>query len=1422
MTATTGGLDRQREKKLNRILEEVFSLPPDTQRSFLEEACADDGELLGEALAYLGHEADLGDFLEKPAAAALGTDTTPVSRFWPSNGQSVTPTTQVEVQSQAEAANSEGRRDPLLGTRIRHFRFLRLLGEGGMGKLYVGFDESLHREVAIKTIRSGLWRSRQKRALFLREARILSQLEHPNICRIYEYIEGDSNDFLVLELIRGRSLSEALREEMDGALKLRIAEQVAQALMAAHSRGITHADLKPMNIMLTEREEAKVLDFGIARTLGWRIPGKEPSAEGGEESSTGVGATLGALEGKILGTPGYMSPEQARGEQVTAPADIYSLSLVLQELFTGQPAYERNLPLDTLAVRMATGKTQPLRGLASDLTTLLEQMRALAPEDRPSAADVAARLQWITAVQSEGFPDTRPGPPSSEQVDEEGWGQVMTTGEGRRERRQVTVMSAELVPAGGGSLEFAPTLAVLEELAQYLATRWEGHLEKVEKQRIVLCFGYPSSREGEARRAVLAALELGEGVARLAEPEEPLALRAGLHTGLGVVSSDSLGEHLRLGPTRVIADKVCRLAAPGEVVVTDATHRLVERSFLFHVESVPDAAVGESVETLHRVVEARNIPVDDAFEMVSRREELDLLRGRWRLAHGGEGQGVLLVGAAGIGKSRLVREFVGRMAAEGTEVWSFHGSSEAQSSPLQPVLEPLRQALGLEVAEGSAQDLEQLETLLEEMELEAAEVLPYLAPILSLTLEERYQVPDLGPQRLKRKIQEALLNVFLASVQQNPRVLLVEDLHWLDPSTVELVGLLLEEVESIPLLMILTTRPEFEVPWSQQRAPFTQILLKPLASDETRRLIEGIIGSDAVAPEVQKLIADRTDGVPLFIEELTRDLVESGRLVEREGRWELAGQVERLDLPSTLRDSLSARLDRLGPARAVAQVASVLGRTFTVDLLASVTDAESYELQRLVDHLMRSGLLLRKGIGTRRNYLFKHALIREAAYDSLLERERRRLHGRVAEALESSPEVREQAPEQLAHHLTAAGEVHRATDWWLLAGQKAISHSAHREGCDHLGRGLAEVRKREPSKERDRHELAFLIRLGAASSVLKGYAAPELDRTWGRAQELCHNLTTSPQLFWVVWGLWSFHLVRAELDKAVDMGRWLRGMAESLGKTDLRLVAEQTLGLAYYFCGKIETAGEHLDRAMAFDDPERDHAISTVSGQDAGVVVLAARALVCWHRGAEEEGIRSMASAIELAEGLEHSYSIAFAHGYAARFYQSCGNFESVGEHARKVVELSMEKGYFWLAQGQFFLGLQAAEEARQCREEGNEEEATSLLSRAAEALRKGLASYRVAGARLSLTYMLAQVAEFHLQRGVVEKARPLLAEAFELIEGGERFWEADLLRLRGQAQLLEGHREEARRTFEDALALARERRDRAFEQRITEAITAL
>ena len=1389
MTAISGESPTD-EQRLNQILIEAFELDTEERISYLQKACAGNEALLEEAMAYLGHEEELGDFLEQPAAAVLQGSTLD---FLPTVHNPDTASTEAEgFEVRIEPDEDEDGSDSgaFVGLKIRQFRLVRPLGSGGMGKLYVGFDENLRREVAIKTLRRRYLRRSRTRAMFLREARILSRLEHPNICRIYDYIEGEKADFFVLELIRGQHLAECEPMGLAVGHRLRIAEQIAQALAAAHAEGVIHCDLKPTNVMITERGDAKVLDFGIARTLS-RSARPNTSQLGHDPS----GLTWQGTEGMVIGTPGYMSPEQARGEPIEAPTDIFALSLVLQELFTGDPAYPRNLTMEVLGDRMTAGRAEIPRGLKRELLELLLEMRSSDPTARPTAAEVAARLQWMTAVEASDYVPVRK-PPRREVVPKS-----KGSTQGHRERRQITVVNA--FRQGERSDE------ELMVLGRKVAARWNGYMETAKGGRLVLIFGYPVAQEGETVQAVNAARELGH----------KSGLQVGVHTGLGLVTRDVGGERMRLGPTLVLADAVRRSAEPGQVALSHSTHRLVERFFRLRSGEQTLQRAGGREETVFLLEGLRQEPRVDGTPLVARGQELEILRGRLRTARTGQGQAVLLVGPAGIGKSRLVRELLSKGRESGVGSWVLQASPETRSSPLRPVLDPLRRILSFPEAGDAERPTETLEKMLGKLGLDPEESLPFLAPVLGLSLEDRYATPDLGPRRLQRRILETLLEVLLAAAEVEPRILLVEDLHWLDPSTLELLGLMLEEVEAVPILLLLTSRTGQELTGAESARAFTRLPLDALDLDETEAFIAQLAGGE-VAPSLCQAIYRRTDGVPLFVEELTRDLLESGKLQERFGRLELAMPEEDLELPVTLRDSLVARLDRMGAVRRTAQVAAVLGRSFRLNQLEQVSDRDAETLGPELDNLLQAGILLRRGVGSRRLYQFKHVLIRDAAYETLYTAERRELHGRVAKVLLDDPEVRRRAPERLAHHLSASGDEAGSVEWWLRAGERAIAHSAHREGCDHLERGLAIVRSLPQNRERDRQELAFLTQLGAATSVLRGYSATEVEQTWDRAQDLCRSLTTSPQLFWVVWGSWSFHLVRGQLREALELGSWLVGMADSLMDSNLRLVAHGTLGLARYFLGDLEAAKKALEMAQGFDDPGRDHLIASASGQDAGVVVHATRAFVLWHLGDDDGAVAASREAVALAERVGSSYSLAFAHVYAARLQQSRRDLEALRHHSAEVMRLSGEKGYFWLVQGQFFLACGIGETARRSQREGKEAEAAELYREAIQSLAEAFAGYQGVGARVSSTYMLAQWTELYLWAGELGPAREKLAKAFEWMEqGDETYWRPELWRLEGLLRRAEGKGSEAQGALEQALELARSAGDRAFEAR---ALTAL
>ena len=1320
--------------------------------------------------------------------------------------------------------------------KIGAYKVLARLGRGGMGEVYRGFDERLRRPVALKNVLTEDVQASHALERLRREARAIAQLNHPAIVQIYDWIEDDDGCWYVMELVEGRTLkAEIGKRALPVARVVALGCAIADALAASHQAGIVHRDLKADNVMIADSGRVKLLDFGLAKQL-------RQEAEVEDVSLTDAG--------KIIGSVSAMSPEQAAGEPIDERSDLFSLGILLYYAATGKSPFKRQTAMQTLT-SICTVRQEPPAKLNSDvppaLSSLIDHLLEKEPARRPQRAEeVLARLRALavelgvsevdvdptSSVAS--FERSAPTTPSASEATtaprepaemlseptaiteastpaQQAGSWTDSFGQRTSERRQITVLSAGVETQSDPPLDpetLYELLPALDNLCREIAARWQCHLEEVRGHRLVLCFGYPLSHENETRRAVLAALDLTERVRQLGEElNRPLEARIGLETGLAVVAVQVGEERLLLGHILDLAHGLRDAAPPGSVLLGERTYGLVDRYFDCQEERAIELAGGAAKTSAHRVIEPLGeSTAEHDLEFVARREELDLLLGRCRLARSGEGQVVLLSGSAGIGKSRLVRELESQLLSTGVKIWKLQGSPFTRSSAFSPVLDCLRRAFDLDITGVvEADDLTRLERFVTQVDLPRDEVVPYLATLLAVPLQDRYRPPDLGPRHLQARIQEVILSLWLASAQDRLLVLLVEDLQWIDPSTLDLLGMLIENASQTPVAAVLTCRTEWTSPW-QQSTHLTRISLERLEDTDIEKLLINVAQCRQVSPEVCSVIGERTDGVPLYVEELTKALLEAGDLLIREDRLELAGPADHLTLPPTLRDSLASRLDRVGPARQLAQIAAVLGREFSYAQLAAVAEVPEKDLDSGLADLARSELVLRKGFGSRQRYFFKHALIQEAAYESLLAGERKQLHRRIADALEKLPEVSERQPERLARHLTEAGLSERAAGWWLKAAEQAISRSAHQQGIAQLETARELVEDLPPGPSRAALELSLATKLGAAAGVLKGYSAPEVREYWSRASELCSSMDDSPELFWVIWGLWSFHLVRAKLDAALELGRRLLRIAEAADDDGLRLVALGAVGQAHYFRGELVPAGKYLDLASKLDDSERRTSVASATGQDVGVVALAARALVLWHLGEDGKAVESSEAAIGLAERIDHSYSLAFARVFAARLHQSRRDLRATEDHARAVISLSQEKGYFWLTQGTFFLGCQAAAEA-----DAGSEPATTARGQ----VLSGLEGYRMAGARLSLTYMLAQVAGMHLAFGEIDEAQECLDEAFAAMEKNrERFWEAELLRLRGQLLIAQERADQAGEPLRRAFDLAAERGDRAFELR--------
>jgi class 3 adenylate cyclase len=729
------------------------------------------------------------------------------------------------------------------------------------------------------------------------------------------------------------------------------------------------------------------------------------------------------------------------------------------------------------------------------------------------------------------------------------------------ERRQLTVMFVDLV----GSTELSADLDP-EDMREVIRgyqngvageiARFQGYVAKFMGDGVLAYFGWPRAHEDDAERAVRAGLAVMQAIGGMTTPHgQPLAARAGIATGL-VVVGDLIGQELAdtdsvVGDTPNLAARLQMLAEPGTVAISQATRRLV--SGLFELDDLGPQRLKGFAEPLAVWRVAGETRAKGRFEarhpasltpLVGRNEEISVLLRRWHQAKNGEGQVVLLSGEPGIGKSRLVRELNARLEGEPHIRLLYQCSPYHSTSPLYPLIEQLEHAAGFERDDPPGTKLDKLETLLAQGTERLDLAVPLVAAVLGVPTEARYSLPELTPQRQKQLTLQALVDQLEGPTAGQPVLVAYEDVHWIDPTTLELLGLAIERVQRLPVLLLVTFRPEFNPPWTGQ-PHVSALALSRLDGRDSAAMVKRVLGAKALPAEVSAEIVAKTDGVPLFVEELTKAILESGLLEDAGGRFELSGPLLPLAIPSTLHDSLLARLDRLASGKEVAQIGAAIGREFSYPLLAGVADRPEDQLQSALDQLVKSELVFRRGMPPEISYSFKHALVQETAYGTLLKSRRQQLHSRIAQVLtEQFPDRAAAEPELLAHHHTEAGEAEQAIKYWLKAGQRATERSANTEAVAHLRRGLDLLGGIADRVERARSELALQVALGPPLLVVKGYSAAETSTASARAYELCKQLGDTTQLYPVMFGQWGFHVVRADLEHAHQLAAEFLDKAE--------------------------------------------------------------------------------------------------------------------------------------------------------------------------------------------------------------------------------------------------------------------------------------
>jgi class 3 adenylate cyclase/predicted ATPase len=988
-------------------------------------------------------------------------------------------------------------------------------------------------------------------------------------------------------------------------------------------------------------------------------------------------------------------------------------------------------------------------------------------------------------------------------------------GEGRvgvdAERRQLTLMFCDLVGSTPLSSRLDPedlreVIAAYHRAVTEIVTGFDGFVAKYMGDGVLAYFGYPRAHEDDGERAVRAGLNIVDAVARLDVKAVEMQARVGIATGL-VVVGDLIGEGSAqeqsvVGETPNLAARLQALAEPEAVVIAAGTRRLLGDLFEYRdlgaVEVKGIAAPVPAWQVLRPSVVASRFEAlrgSALTPLVGRDEEIDLLLRRWARAKAGDGQVVLVSGEPGIGKSRIAAALAERLQAEPHSRLRYFCSTYYQDSALYPFIDQLGRAAGFARDDPPAVRLEKLETLLA-LAAPPDEDVAVLADLLSLPSSERHPLPSLSPQRKKERTLEALVRQLEGLAYRQPVLMVFEDAHWIDPTSRELLDLTVERVRSLPVLLIVTFRPEFQSPWTGQ-PQVSMLALNRLDRRDRIALVEQITGDETLPGVVVDQIVERTDGVPLFVEELTKSVLESG--------------VPLVGIPTTLHDSLMARLDRLDSVRRVAQIGAAIGREFSYELLHAVSRLPDDELQAALARLSASELVFQRGTPPEAVYSFKHALVQDAAHGSLLRSTRQQLHAQIAAALEAqSPELIDSQPELFAQHYAEAGLVEKSIVCWGKAGHRSTARFAMAEAAAQLQKGLDQLALLPVTPERQRQELDFRSALGAASLAVKGQAASETGQAYARARELWEQLGSPSEFLKVPYGQSLHHLFRGEFDLALRVDEDLLRLSAQRNDSAGLVLGHLSSGRTLWLVGKFASSRSHLEAAIALYDPISHSSLVHHTTTYPHVNSQAILGIDLFCLGFPDQALAQSEPAIAEARRLAHPVTLAVTLGCGAILLSLVGDDAALDEWVDQLVAVTTEQDIpSWRALGTIHRGWVRARN-------GDVTEGVFLL-------RNGMAAYRAIGAEMWMPHFLALHAGACELAGQIEEAVTLLDDALQIAgRTGEHWLEAELHRRKGQLLLQQGHAEAAEDQYRKALSIAEEQDANLWELRAAVSLARL
>jgi class 3 adenylate cyclase/predicted ATPase len=1029
---------------------------------------------------------------------------------------------------------------------------------------------------------------------------------------------------------------------------------------------------------------------------------------------------------------------------------------------------------------------------------------------------LGARLKLLRAIASLVTSEQQPASPEI----------TPTAPRTDAERRQLTVMFVDLVGSTALSARLDP-----EDMREIVGSYHRSCAEQITKaggfvarymgDGVLAYFGYPQAHEHDAERAVLAGLALVEVVPMLKTAAgAPLQVRVGIATGLVVVGdltgSGEAQERGVVGDTPNLAARLQALAEPNMVVIAEGTRRLLGNLFEFEDLGAKDlkgiagpvrawAALRASsaegrFEALHTA---------DLTELVGREEELELLLRRWSRAKRGEGQVVLVFGEAGIGKSRLTAALLERLSGEAHTRLRYFCSPQHTDSALYPIIGQMERAAGLAHDDKPQAKLDKLDAVLAQTSTSPGDA-ALLAEMLSLANDGRYPALELAPDQRRQRTLEALTAQLAELARQQPVLMIFEDAHWVDPTSLEAFGRVVDRIKSLPVLLIVTFRPDFNAPWAGQ-SHVTSVTLNRLGEREAAAIIARLAGNQALPADVLAEIVERTDGIPLFVEEMTKAVLEA----ENEGaarRTVAAVPSPALAVPASLHASLMARLDRLGPAKEVAQIGSAIGREFSHALLASVARKSEAELGSALDRLIQAGLLFRQGAPPQASYLFKHSLVRDAAHGTLLREPRRALHARIAESMERQfGQIAESQPQILAHHCTEAGLVEKAAALWGKAGRISLDRSALTEAAAQLTRALEQIATLPATPALRREQIKLQVALLTPLVHVKGYAAPESKAAAERARLLIEQAEALGEpsddpllLFSVLYSFWVASFVAFNGKVMRELAAHFLTLAEKQGSEVPLMVGHRNMGVSLLHTGDIQEARAHIDRAIVLYDPAKHRQLATRFGQDVRVALLFYRSLALWPLGYPEGALAEADRAISDAREIGQAASLMAALTLTSLSQIHCGSYAIANAQLDEVITLANETGaVFWKVCGMLVQGCLFA-----------------IAGKASDAVRtmtSGLSAWRATGTTVWMPTYLSYLTRAYAELGQFDEGSRCISEAIVAVQTTNESWyEADIHRIAGEIALKSPKPDavKAEAYFERALSVARQQQAKSWELR--------